>query len=96
MPALIPDGQRQAIVFDAEPLEQFDKLKNLANGNIDIARSVFSRLQPWLWSPNEIPSSLKENVYQKAVYFVLLYGCESSIKGYLKCSTTTVSVAFYT
>ncbi len=81
MPALIPGGQRQAIVLDGKPLEEFDKLKKLANGSIDIC----------LWSQREVATSTKE----KVMYFVLLYGCESSIKGYSKCSTATTCVTVY-
>ncbi len=67
MSVLIPGEQRQATLFDGEPLEDADKFKYLgsmliANGQvikkdrsrIILDRSAFSRLQPCLWLLLEI------------------------------------------
>ncbi len=67
MLALIPGDQRQAILFDGEPLKDVEKFKYLgsmfvANGQgteeirsrINLARPAFSRLRSCLWSRREV------------------------------------------
>ncbi len=44
---------------------------------INLARSVFSRLQSCLWSRREISLSTKIRVYQAVVRTILLYGCKT-------------------
>ncbi len=80
MSALIPGGQRQAVLFDGELLEDVDRFKYLAstfvaNGQgtedirstINLARSAFSCLQSCLWTRREISLRTKGRVYQVVV-----------------------------
>ncbi len=90
MSALIPHDQRQAFLFDGEPLEDVHKFKYLgsmfdANGHgaeeirsgIYIARSTFSRLQSCFWSRRYISLRTKSRIYQVVVRSILLYDCET-------------------
>ncbi len=81
MSALIPGEQRQAVLLDGEPLEDFYKFKYLgsmfvANGQgteeirrrINLTRSAFSRLQSCLWSRREISLRTKGRVARHGLY----------------------------
>ncbi len=67
MSTLVPGEQLQAVLLDGEPLEDVDKVKYVGSmfvasgqgtgsvrSSINLARSAFSRLQPYLWSRCEI------------------------------------------
>ncbi len=90
MSALIPGEQRQAVPPDGEPLEDVDKFKYLCSrfaensqgteeirSRINLARSVFSRLQSCLWSRRDILLRTKSRVYQAVVRSILPYGGET-------------------
>ncbi len=90
MSALIPGDQRQAILLDAEPLEDVEKCQYLCSmfvaygqgteeirSRINLARSAFFRLLSCLWSRREISLRTKGRVYQALVRSILLYGCET-------------------
>ncbi len=55
MPALIPGEQRQAVLLDGEPLEDFDKLKYL--GSLFIANGQETE-EKWSRSNLAVPYSL--------------------------------------
>ncbi len=90
MSELKPGEQRQAILFDGEPLEYVNKFKIFGSvfvancqgtedirSRINLARSAFARLQTCLESRREISLRIKGRVYQAVVRSILLYGCET-------------------